>query len=67
MTGNARKSHQLVDADRPNLVEETFPYSLPPLIGFEGKVTENIDGQSVEFDFGAVKDSDRIGKIRLHK
>ncbi|MCD6395109.1 MAG: 2-isopropylmalate synthase [Planctomycetes bacterium] len=58
--GNAKKSHQLVDADRPNLVEETFPYSLPPLIGFEGKVTENIDGQPVEFDFGAVKDRDIV-------
>ncbi len=58
--GNAKKSHQLVDADRPNLVEETFPYSLPPLIGFEGKVTENIDGKPVEFDFGAVKDRDIV-------
>ncbi len=58
--GNAKKSHQLVDTDRPNLVEETFPYSLPPLIRFSGKVTEQIDGQPVEFDFGAVKDADIV-------
>ena len=53
---NPRKHHPLVDTDAPNLVERTFPYDLPPLIRFEGKVTEMIDGQAVEFDFGAVKD-----------
>jgi len=58
--GNAKKSHQLTDADRPNLVEEVFPYSLPPLINFSGKVTEYIDGQPVEFDFEAVKDRDIV-------
>ena len=51
-----RKKHPLVDAKRPNLVEDIFPYSLPPLIRLEGPVTEIIDGKPVEFDFGAVKD-----------
>ena len=51
-----KKKHPLVDAKRPNLVEDIFPYSLPPLIRLEGPVTEIIDGKPVEFDFGAVKD-----------
>jgi isopropylmalate/homocitrate/citramalate synthase len=51
-----KKKHPLIDAKRPNLVEDIFPYSLPPLIRLEGPVTEIIDGKPVEFDFGAVKD-----------
>ncbi|MHC4205888.1 MAG: 2-isopropylmalate synthase [Planctomycetota bacterium] len=51
-----KKKHPLVDAKRPNLVRDIFPYSLPPLIHLEGPVTEIIDGKPVEFDFGAVKD-----------
>jgi isopropylmalate/homocitrate/citramalate synthase len=51
-----KKKHPLVDAKRPNLVEDIFPYSLPPRIRLEGLITENIDGKPVEFDFGAVKD-----------
>jgi isopropylmalate/homocitrate/citramalate synthase len=54
----ATKQHPLVDANKPNLLEDTYPYSLPPLIRFEGPVVENIDGNAVEFDFGAVKDRD---------
>ncbi|MCP4613636.1 MAG: 2-isopropylmalate synthase [Planctomycetes bacterium] len=54
----AKKRHPLVDAKKPNLLEDTYPYSLPPLIRFEGPVVENIDGKAVEFDFGAVKDRD---------
>jgi isopropylmalate/homocitrate/citramalate synthase len=50
------KTHPLVDADEPNLLEETFPYSLPPLISFDGPAIEYIDGRKVEFDFRAVKD-----------
>ena len=49
------KTHPLVDATEPNLVEETFPYSLPPLIRFDGPAIEHIDGKPVEFDFAAVK------------
>lgn len=51
-----KKKHSLVDAKRPNLIEDIFPYSMPPLIRLEGPVTEIIDGEPVEFDFGAIKD-----------
>ncbi len=50
------KTHPLTDAVRPNLQEEIFPHSLPPLINFDGPVIEYIDGEPVEFDFAAVKD-----------
>jgi len=50
------KNHPLVDATEPNLVEETFPYTLPPLVRFDSKAVEYIDGRAVEFDFQAVKD-----------
>ncbi|MGB2822724.1 MAG: hypothetical protein WBF17_17200, partial [Phycisphaerae bacterium] len=50
------RRHPLMDATEPNLLEEMFPYSLPPLISFEGPFVEEIDGQAVEFDFPAVKD-----------
>lgn len=53
-----KKPHPLVDAEEPNLLEDTYPYSLPPLIHFEGPVVENIDGKAVEFDLAAVKDRD---------
>ena len=54
--GKATKRHPLVDATRPNLLEDIFPHDLPPLIRLEGPVVERIDGQPVEFDFSAVKD-----------
>ncbi len=54
----ARKEHPLVDRTEPNLLEEVFPYSLPPHIQFEGPVVEYIDGEAVEFDFQSVKDRD---------
>jgi isopropylmalate/homocitrate/citramalate synthase len=53
-----KKQHPLVDAEEPNLLEDTYPYNLPPLIRFEGPVVENIDGKAVEFDLAAVKDRD---------
>jgi isopropylmalate/homocitrate/citramalate synthase len=53
---DVKKQHPLVDAEEPNLLEETYPYSLPPLIHFKGPVVEYIDGEAVEFDFSAVKD-----------
>jgi len=52
------KPHPLVDAAEPNLLEEVFPYSLPPLIRFEAPFVEQIDGEAVEFDFPAVKGRD---------
>lgn len=54
----ALKKHPLVDAKVPNLVENTYPYSLPPLIHFEQPAIEHIDGKAVEFDFNAVKKRD---------
>ncbi|UCD48639.1 MAG: hypothetical protein JSW27_14030 [Phycisphaerales bacterium] len=48
--GNAKKHHRLVDTDRPNLLEDTFPYTLPPRIKLHGPLIEYIDGQPVEFD-----------------
>ncbi|MDZ7615504.1 MAG: hypothetical protein U1E05_00780, partial [Patescibacteria group bacterium] len=45
-----RKSHPLVDATEPNLLERTFDYSLPPLLRFDGPVIEVMDGRQVEFD-----------------
>ena len=44
------KSHPLVDRTEPNFLEETFPYSLPPLICFDGPMIEYIDGKAVKFD-----------------
>jgi len=52
---DARRPHPLVDATEPNLLDETFPYDLPPLIRFEGPVVETIDGRPVEFDLASVK------------
>jgi isopropylmalate/homocitrate/citramalate synthase len=45
-----RKSFPLVDATEPNLLEETFDYSLPPRIRFDGPIVEHVDGRAVEFD-----------------
>lgn len=44
------KSFPLIDRTTPNLLEDTFNYSLPPLIRFDGPVVEYIDGKPVEFD-----------------
>ena len=40
----------LQEVSKPNLLEETFPHSLPPRILFSGKIWEEIDGRLVEFD-----------------
>ena len=55
---DARKPHPLVDATEPNLVEDTFPYDLPPLIRFDSPAIEIIDGRPVEFDLAAVRKRD---------
>jgi len=44
------KTYELKDVSSPNLLEEMFPYTLPPFITFEGKIQELIDGKIVEFD-----------------
>jgi len=40
----------LQDVAEPNLQEDIFPYSLPPLIRFEGQWVEDLDGKKVVFD-----------------
>ncbi len=45
-----KKSFPLVDTTEPNLLEDTFDYSMPPLIKFDGPLVEYIDGEAVEFD-----------------
>jgi isopropylmalate/homocitrate/citramalate synthase len=53
------KKHPLVDSTQPNLLEDTFDYSLPPLIKFDrSPIVEYIDGKPVEFDFNSVKSRD---------
>jgi len=55
----ATKSHPLVNATKPNLIEQTFNYDLPPLIRFDGTpVVEYIDSEVVEFDPTALKTRD---------
>jgi isopropylmalate/homocitrate/citramalate synthase len=56
--GNQIKDHSLVNAAEPNLLEETFDYSLPPLIKFDGPIVEYIDGKPVEFDPRLLRDRD---------
>lgn len=51
----SQKRHPLVDAVRPNFLEEVFPYDLPPLIRLTGPVVEYLDGQPVQFDFSTVR------------
>ncbi len=53
---DVKKTHPLVDTTEPNLVEDVYPYDLPPLIEFDGPAVETIDGRTVEFDLAAVKD-----------
>ena len=53
-----KKTHPLVNTTEPNHLEETFDYSLPPLIRFDGPLIEFIDGQQVEFDPNTVKTRD---------
>ena len=44
------KPYALQEIAEPNLLTDIFPYVLPPLITFEGKIHETIDGKTVEFD-----------------
>jgi isopropylmalate/homocitrate/citramalate synthase len=56
----AKKSYPLIDTTEPNLLEETFDYSLPPLVRFDGPVVEYIDGQPVQFDPQSLKTRDIV-------
>jgi isopropylmalate/homocitrate/citramalate synthase len=40
----------MTDEEKPNLLEDMFPHSLPPRILFTGKIGEEINGKLVEFD-----------------
>jgi len=40
----------IVEVAEPQLLEDMFPYSLPPRILFDGNVLEEIDGEVVSFD-----------------
>jgi len=42
----------IIERDEPNLLEDMFAYDKVPSIVFEGKITEEIDGKTVEFDLG---------------
>jgi len=44
------RRQDIVEVAEPRLLEDVFPYTLPPRIVFDGKVLEEIDGQVVEFD-----------------
>jgi isopropylmalate/homocitrate/citramalate synthase len=52
------KKHPLVDTTKPNLLEDMFPYSLPPLIPFKDPIIEYIDGEQIKFDPSSVKTRD---------
>ncbi len=55
---NELKNHPLINTSEPNLLEETFNYSLPPLIRFDGPIIEYIDGKPVEFDARSMQTRD---------
>ncbi len=52
------ESYPLVDRTEPNLLEDTFPYELPPLIHFDGPMVEYIDGKPIKFDPAGIKTRD---------
>jgi isopropylmalate/homocitrate/citramalate synthase len=54
----SKKTFPLIDVTEPNLLEETFDYSLPPLIKFDGPLVEYINGEAVHFDPAAVQTRD---------
>ena len=58
LADNKKQRFPLVDATQPNLLEDTFDYSLPPLIKFDGPVIEYVDGRPVEFDPQTMKTRD---------
>ncbi len=57
---NMKISFPLIDRTEPNLLEETFNYSLPPLIRFDGPIVEYIDGKPVTFDPQTLKTRDLV-------
>jgi isopropylmalate/homocitrate/citramalate synthase len=57
---NTVRSFPLVDATQPNLLEEVFDYSRPPLVRFDGPIVEYIDGKPVLFDPQELKSRDLL-------
>ena len=53
-----KKTYALIDTTEPNLLEDTFDYSLPPLIKFDGPIIEYVDGVPIEFNPETVKTRD---------
>ena len=54
------KPHPLVPVAEPNLLNQTFEYSLPPRIRFESPIVEIIDGKAVEFDPRTLRQKDIV-------
>jgi isopropylmalate/homocitrate/citramalate synthase len=54
------KKHPLVDTTEPNLLEETYEYSLPPRIHFDGNIIDHLDGTTIEFDPNSVKEREIV-------
>lgn len=44
------RTYPLVETTEPALVEDIFPYTLPPLIKFDGQWEEDIDGRKIYFN-----------------
>ncbi|HDY89828.1 MAG TPA: 2-isopropylmalate synthase [bacterium] len=43
----------IINVNKPNLLEDIFPYSIPPRITFDSPAVEVIDGREVKFDLGS--------------
>jgi len=50
--------HPLKNTTEPNLLEDIFDYSMPPLIKFDSPAIEYIDGKQVTFDPASVRSRD---------
>lgn len=48
------------NVDKPNLMEDIFPYNIPPRITFDCPAVETIDGREVKFDLGAAIQRDLV-------
>jgi len=52
------REYPLKNMPEPNLLKDIFPYSLPPLLRFEGPFRELIDGTEVSMDPGSARGRD---------
>ncbi|MBN2322203.1 MAG: 2-isopropylmalate synthase [Spirochaetes bacterium] len=44
------KEYEIRDSEKPLLFEDTFPYTIPPLIRFDGPIKETVDEKERVFD-----------------